>query len=323
MIEETEPALEKKSIDQKSIEQRDKDFQPDPAKRKGCCGKFWAFFGFDPANEDENTILDMQRSFNRSFLSKNAEPFMPAINIGAAFAQSIVLFPSLKAFTGACVFGPGHVSASTKVALGPSCELDWILFGPNQVSLLWFIFSIICLLNLCYFSTTSQFSRAPVTILVQWILYVTVVPFSFLAFIVLFTEWGGYNQPEYVQANQKLNLSLAVIYTLVGFYEIRPRHFIWVTFVYVCHLCLVLAVDASTGIFADHPAVALTVDTFFLGAWLFYLILVATILVLLIVHWIKLRYFAAGGTLMISSIISQPIPSEDPTPEQSQQLSQV
>ncbi len=320
MIEET---LEKKSIvDQKAIEQKDKDFQPDPPKRIGCCTRFWTFFGFNPSNSDDNTILDMQRSFNRSFLSKVSEPIMPALNIGAAFGQSIVMFPSLKAFTGACVFGPDNQSASTKVALGPSCQLDWILFGPNQVSLGWFLFLVVSLLNLCYFSTTSQFAYAPVTILVQWILYVTVVPFSFLAFIVLFTEWGGYNQPEYVQANQKLNLSLAVIYTLIGFYEIRLRHVLWVSFIYGCHLSLILIVDASTGIFADHPATALTADVFFGGAGIFYLILLAVMVVLLVVHWIKLRYFAAG-TLMKTSIISHLIPSEDPTPEQSQQLSQV
>ncbi len=313
-------------IDQKAIEAKDKDFivvvEPIP-RGIGCCRRFtksfWRLMGFQAIAEDDNKILDIQRSFFRSVFSRTAEPIMPLMT-GLCFVfHTGYMGTSLQTYAFSCFDTHESEAFKAQVALGPSCHVDWILYGPNQVSFAWFLFLLLALLNTVYYARTSQFEYVPFFITVQWVLRITVVVFTYMSHIILFAEWEGYREPAYIQRDQNFNLVMALLFTIVDFYEIRFQHVIWVSYVFFCHTMLILGVNASTGIFVDHPTTTLSVDVVSRGFWFFYAILLTVFTVLYGFHLMKKRCFAPGGTLMKTSIVSHELSSGEDEPDTEEQ----
>jgi hypothetical protein len=282
------------------------DQQKELVEKETCSIKFRNVMGFNPIDKPANLVLDMQRSLFTPVCGRRVMFFMVAMYVIAFATHTGAMFTSLTEFNAFCE----ERSPTDPEAPGPSCKLDWITYGPNQVSLCVFLWLLVSLLSSFFYANVSTYERIPLVLMVQWGLGVTSIIFTYLSFCVQFIEWRGDTHPRYIQVDQKINISLAVIFSVLGLYEIRVRHLLYAQFIYFCHVLTVLFVDMGTGIFADQPLLDLVSLDFFMGIMALGGVLSLVVVILAFVHKIKLWLFC-NGSLMKQSVIATILPGSE------------
>jgi hypothetical protein len=259
-------------------------------------GRFTTTFGFD-IEEDGDKILDVQRSFFRFVRFPRAPLFFNIVTVCACIIQFVCLIVSISSFH-------THCSAHTfSTSTGPNCIVSWILSGPNQVSFATFLYFFLVIMNVAMYGKQEVLDHLPKTILVQWVLFVILAPFSVLSIIAYMEKLAGATHPESVRADKWSAMGLMAIYSVVGLVDVRPRHILFNVIVLVCHLIFVVLCAAISGHYVYEPTQTLNgADLIKTFAWECFLLLSFSTL-LYLVHVVKVAYFA-GGTLMRPAVVA-------------------
>lgn len=267
--------------------------------KRGCCSRVLRFYGFDPYEEEKNLILDVQHAFYRPIWPRDSQPLMLLMVFIALIAHAIIMFGSLTSFNHEC----GKQPAITGVSV-MNCRIDWIMYGPNVESVIMLLFLLTTFVCMMFRVEDHSVERVSYFTIIGWMLGTTAVVFAFVSYIAVFSELQGAIQPMYTINDQKSNLGIACVWTLYCRYEIRWRHLLWVYTVYFLHLSVVLIYAAASGVYIYEPFKNLNSGEFMAGISIFSAVILATFLVLKMIHYLKLKMLTPNGSQMINAVTS-------------------
>ncbi len=114
----------------------------------------------------------------------------------------------------------------------------WIILFPNHVTIGILAFLLVSLINcICYSGNTNIIEPLPKMIYIQWALYTTMLPLSYVALI--FANWNGYMASPAQRGTKWMNMIIMSFFVLWGCYETRWRHLILSVSFFWLHLIFI------------------------------------------------------------------------------------
>lgn len=143
------------------------------------------------------------------------------------------------------------IDPRTPILLDPRCNLHWLLFGPNLVSLgtlLWLVMSL---------GSMLAWWRRPIppdalVVRAQWGLFVMLLGLSPISLIAYYDVLGGVLQPSQLQVDKVVAFCIVTVYGIFGAVVIEPSQFVLGVGLLVAHVLLVLVL-ARFGYFVYAP----------------------------------------------------------------------
>jgi len=173
----------------------------------------------------------------------------------------------------------------------PNCNLPWLAFGPNMLSFIAFLYLCLRLVNFIMFHRETYIEDTPVSIMIEWVLYVPLSNFCFLNLIAIFEKLAGHDLPSDIWADKVTTLAVMCMDIFLSLHPIRRMHVPFNLLLFVIYLTLLMIGTAITGVYPYAPMQQLTPGEIMLQMVLYSLMSVAFSVAVWMIH----RYNVAGA----------------------------
>lgn len=164
--------------------------------------------------------------------------------------------------------GAGIVMQSTALICewkDPQVDPHWLLLGQNHVSLAVLFYLFLCTLNTCLYQGGLSQPVPPVSVKIQWMLHVALLPATSLSAIAYWRLFRGSSHDSGVQASKATALATMIFMGLFGLYEARWNHLLYTLAILLAHIMYVLTLAIAGNFIYSNVLTLNQLDLFIWG----------------------------------------------------------